>query len=334
MRNLRLASLVLMGVGALAGCSAIEDGGDFADGSAASQGQATIEPGTLTAGAWDDNRNFDFFEAYLAAHVDLPDQPPLPDSLRLAAHDAFAGERPAAHSLDIAFVVDNTGSMGDEIDYLKVEFASIASRVEAEHPDVPIRWATIAYRDFSDDFVVRASDFSSDPSVAAASLASMSAEGGDDYPEAVAAALSATNGLDWQSDGRLVFWIADAPHHSGEEASVAASLTLANTSGIHIYPVASSGVDELTELTMRSAAQLTGGRYLFLTDDSGVGGEHKEPSLPCYFVTKLDDAVTRMVSIEVSGSYEEPASEDILRTGGDPSDGACQLEDGSVVVAF
>ncbi len=55
---------------------------------------------------------------------------------------------------------------------------------------------------------------------------------------------------------------------------------------VHIYPVASSGVDELTELTMRSAAQLTGGRYLFLTDDSGVGGAHMEPSIPCYFVTK------------------------------------------------
>ena len=50
---------------------------------------------------------------------------------------------------------------------------------------------------------------------------------------------------------------------------------------------------------MRSAAQLTGGRYLFLTDDSGVGGEHKEPNIPCYFVTRLDHAILRMVDIEM-----------------------------------
>ena len=74
---------------------------------------------------------------------------------------------------------------------------------------------------------------------------------------------------------------------------MANSLRVTRDQGVHVYPVASSGVDELTELSMRSAAQLTGGRYLFLTDDSGVGGEHKEPSIPCYVVTKLDDALLR-----------------------------------------
>jgi hypothetical protein len=103
---------------------------------------------------------------------------------------------------------------------------------------------------------------------------------------------------------------------------------------VHIYPVASSGVDELTELTMRSAAQLTGGRYLFLTNDSGVGGDHKEPSIPCYFVTKLDDAILRMVDIEMSGVYHEPNASEVLRTGGDPQNGACELESGQTVYVF
>jgi len=44
---------------------------------------------------------------------------------------------------------------------------------------------------------------------------------------------------------------------------------------------------------MRSAAEITGGRYLFLTDDSGVGGPHKTPEIPCYFVTKLARALVR-----------------------------------------
>jgi hypothetical protein len=72
--------------------------------------------------------------------------------------------------------------------------------------------------------------------------------------------------------------------------------------GVHIYAVAASGVDELTEDTMRSAAELTGGRYLFLTNDSGVGGAHKEPEIPCYFATHLDDAILRMVDIELTVS--------------------------------
>ena len=145
------------------------------------------------------------------------------------------------------------------------------------------------------------------------------------------------NQLAWRSDdatAKLAFWVADAPHHDNKASALRSALQSAQDQGVHIYPVASSGVDELTELTMRSAAQLTGGRYLFLTDDSGVGGAHKEPSIPCYFVTKLDAAILRMVDIEMSGTYHEPAADEILRSGGDPQNGACQLQSGNSVFVF
>ena len=100
---------------------------------------------------------------------------------------------------------------------------------------------------------------------------------------------------------------------------------------IHIYPVASSGVDLTTELSMRSAAQVTGGRYLFLTDDSGIGESHLEPTIPCYFVTSLSNAVVRMVTMELKGDYMEPTEDEVIRTGGDPQDGRCTLEDGTEV---
>ena len=38
---------------------------------------------------------------------------------------------------------------------------------------------------------------------------------------------------------------------------------------------------------MRQAALVTNGRYLFLTDDSGVGLSHAEPNIACYRVTSL-----------------------------------------------
>ena len=85
---------------------------------------------------------------------------------------------------------------------------------------------------------------------------------------------------------------------------------------------------------MRASAQLTGGRYLFLTDDSGVGGSHLEPTLPCFFVTRLNHAIARMIDIEMSGEYREPEPAAVLRTGGDPTDGACTLEGGGEAIVF
>jgi hypothetical protein len=85
---------------------------------------------------------------------------------------------------------------------------------------------------------------------------------------------------------------------------------------------------------MRTAAQLTGGRYLFLTNDSGLGNSHKEPSIPCYFVTRLDTAMLRMIDVELTGVYREPAPAEIIRTGGNPENGACVLESGESAIVF
>jgi hypothetical protein len=165
----------------------------------------------------------------------------------------------------------------------------------------------------------------------------LAADGGGDFPEAPDAALAVLNQLGWRSDAntaRLAFWVADAPHHADKAQAMLTAIRDTHASDVHMYPVASSGVDDLTELSMRSAAQLTGGRYLFLTDDSGVGGAHKEPSIPCYFVTHLDRAILRMVDIEITGEYREPEPVDVVRTGGDPQDGACRLESGETVTIF
>ena len=126
----------------------------------------------------------------------------------------------------------------------------------------------------------------------------------------------------------MAFWIADAPHHVGREGTMANDVLLAQRLGIHIYPIAASGVDDLAEYTMRTAAQVTGGRYLFLTDDSGIGGAHKEPTIPCYFVTALSRAMIRMAAMELSGTNVAVAPGDVIRTGGNPRDGRCSLASG------
>jgi hypothetical protein len=301
-------------------------------------GDNSVQPGTLTAGAWDDSKNFERFLDYRSelAAQQIPGLPEFDEQAHVAA--AARAAVPAAHAtLDIALVIDTTGSMGDELRYLQSEFDALSSAIEAQYPQAEQRWALVVYRDDGDEYVTRSFDFEGAGGAFRNRLGAQSAGGGGDYPEASDAALAAMNQLAWRSDpatARLAFWVADAPHHTGRASALVAAVDVAASQDVHVYPVASSGVDELTEYAMRSAAQLTLGRYLFLTDDSGVGGEHKEPTIPCYFVTRLDDAILRMVDIEMSGVYREPLAAEVIRAGGDPADGACTLQSGQTVFAF
>ena len=298
-----------------------------------------VQSGTLTAGAWDDNRNFERFSQYRSDLLQngLDGTLPTDDAEHAAAHEEFASGPTAHQLLDVALVIDTTGSMGDEITYLQKELVAISQQVSTTYPDAQQRWALVAYKDQGDSYVTQTVDFQTNVTMFNQELAKLSAAGGGDMPEAPDAALGEMVALDWRAEAdvaRLAFWVADAPHHAAKAEALAEAIRDSHQLGVHIYPVASSGINELTELTMRSSAQLTGGRYLFLTDDSGVGGEHKEPTIPCYFVTRLDHAISRMVDIEMSGEYHEPADAEIIRTGGDPEDGACTLESGDQVVAY
>ena len=47
-------------------------------------------------------------------------------------------------------------------------------------------------------------------------------------------------------------------------------------------------------------AVMTGGKYVFLTDDSGVGDSHEEPDITGYKVEKLNDLMVREIRSYVS----------------------------------
>jgi hypothetical protein len=307
-------------------------------GAAGGTGNGSIQAGTLTAGAWDDNRNFDSFLGYKQRVTNAG----TPSLLTFSAEEhaaarAAAGLQQAKQQLDISLVIDTTGSMGDELGYLQAEFDALAATIQAKYPGAAQHWSLVLYKDATDEYVTRWFDFRADTVEFRSKLAAQSAGGGNDFPEAGDQGLSVAHRLSWRTaptTAKLMFWVADAPHHAEKAQKMTDAIRGARDKGIHIYPVASSGIDEMTELSMREAAQITGGRYLFLTDDSGVGGGHKEASVPCYFVTKLDNAILRMVDIEMSGAYRGPTATELVRSGGNPQSGACKLESGETVTIY
>jgi hypothetical protein len=235
-----------------------------------------------------------------------------------------AGEPPEA--LDLAFVVDATGSMGDEISYLQAEIENIAVQVAAQHPGVSTRFGLVMYRDVGDEYVTRTFDFSSLASFKG-HLLEQSAGGGGDYPEAAEAAMQeATTRLTWRGGNvaRVLFQVADAPPHVEHSSAFLRSALVARAKGIRIFPVAASGVAVEAEYLMRSSALATLGRYLFLTDDSGIGDVHEEPRIPCFRVERLATLLARTIDSELTGAYIAPAPEDVLRESGF-TDGRCTI---------
>lgn len=206
-----------------------------------------------------------------------------------------------SNTLDLMFVVDTTGSMGDELEYLKVELQDVIDRVEAAgQQTLNLRLSVNFYRDHGDEYVVRSFPFSTDVPAVLAQLAAQRSDGGGDYPEAVEMALE--NAIDhhqWSSQARarLLFLILDAPpHHQQDILQTLQNVTRsAARQGVRIIPVASSGIDKETEFLLRFLGISTGGSYVFLTDDSGVGNDHLEPTVGQYEVELLNDLLVRMI---------------------------------------
>ncbi len=213
---------------------------------------------------------------------------------------------PMRTQLDLMFMIDTTGSMGDELKYLQKELSSVIDRVVNE-TGVDTMLSVNFYRDAGDDYVVRDFGFTKNISIAIEHLEDQRASGGGDYPEAVTKAL--TNGIaghEWRSGSeKLMFLVLDAPPHETDKGELENIIRTAAQKGIRIIPVASSGVDTQTEFLCRTFAIATGGTYTFLTDDSGIGNSHLEPTIGSYTVEKLNDMLVRIIADYFS---QEPRS--------------------------
>ena len=211
------------------------------------------------------------------------------------------GSSTPAQQADIAFIVDATGSMADEIDFLKQDLMDIINKVRSVRPGMKMRTAALFYRDEGDDYVTRHQDFTDNVAETAAFVGKQEANGGGDYPEAVHTALEGMlQNLSWEGMARtrIAFLILDAPahHETGVIRSLQKSIELCARRGIKVIPVAASGVDKNTEFMLRFFANATGGTYVFITDHSGVGNSHLEASVGNYEVEQLNNLLIRLIS--------------------------------------
>ncbi|RZJ71792.1 carboxypeptidase-like regulatory domain-containing protein [Flavobacterium sp.] len=202
--------------------------------------------------------------------------------------------------VDIAFMVDATGSMSDEIEYLQAELSDVIKRTRAELGNAEISLSSVFYRDHGDEYVVKAFDFTKETEQVVAFIENQQANGGGDYPEAVTDALeTSVNALSWNEDAtsKLLFVLLDAPAHDDEQ-NVAKLQRLAKSAaekGIRVVPIAASGMDKSAEYLMRSIALQTNGTYLFITNDSGIGNDHIKPTTDNYSVEMLNDLILRVI---------------------------------------
>ena len=201
--------------------------------------------------------------------------------------------------VQIAFMVDATGSMGDELEFLKMDLKKVINEVQKTNTQLKISTGTVFYRDEGDEYVVKHSPFTEDINQTTEFISQQRADGGGDFPEAVDKALVQLNQLQWQPEARtrIAFLVLDAPPHNKPAviSSIQYSVKTAAASGIKLIPVVASGIDKTTEFLMRFIAMYTNGTYVFITDHSGIGNKHLEPSVGEYQVEKLSDLMVRLI---------------------------------------
>lgn len=245
-------------------------------------------------------------EAALPVQVSYRGQRFTPAPLTATEHQAsrmVAASPVVAAPIEVMFVVDATGSMGDEINYLKTELGDVIRRAEAQVPAADLRLASVFYRDKGDDYLTRVQPFTQDANQLLKFVRAQEAGGGGDFPEAVDEALRVALQQQWSAEARcrLLFLVLDAPPHEAALTRIQELTREAARQGIRLIPVTASGIDTSTEFLMRTLALSTNGTYVFITNHSGIGNDHLEASVGPYQVEFLNNLLVRLIT-----EYSQP----------------------------
>jgi hypothetical protein len=183
--------------------------------------------------------------------------------------------RRAPAQIEVAFVLDTTGSMSGLIDGAKRKIWSIANQLVSAQQDTEVRFALIGYRDRGDAYVTSVHDLTSDLDAIYARLMQFQADGGGDTPESVNQAMhEAVTRLDWSTSRnvyRVIFLVGDAPPHLDYQDDIRydRSVRLARQRDITINSIQCGAQTDTAEI-WREIASLGMGTYAAIAQDGGM----------------------------------------------------------------
>jgi uncharacterized protein YegL len=175
--------------------------------------------------------------------------------------------------IEVAFVLDTTGSMSGLLEGAKATIWSIANQLATGQPKPDVRIGLVGYRDRGDAYVTRRVDLTGDIDAVYAELFAL--RGGGDTPESVNQALhEAVTALDWSTDPgvyRVLFLVGDAPPHIDYQDDVAysESVRLARARGIVVNTV-QCGALATTTPVWREIAGAGAGQFAAIAQDRAM----------------------------------------------------------------
>ncbi len=113
-------------------------------------------------------------------------------------------------SLDVVFVFDVTGSMQNALNNVKKSIDDILTEMYINHEDVRVGF--VLFKDISDDFVVKSSNYMTDIYEIKKMIYGLNAYGGGDIEEPILDALDmALTDFSFDAENKMIFVVTDAP---------------------------------------------------------------------------------------------------------------------------
>jgi len=220
-------------------------------------------------------------------------------ALAWAAEKAPATKPAARPQVEVAFVMDTTGSMSGLIAGAKAKIWQIANQVLTGKPRPKVRIALVPYRDKGDDYVTKVYDLSDNIDQVYQDLMTFQASGGGDGPENVNQALhDAVNKIKWSPDRgtlKIIYLVGDWPPHN-EYQDVPTYDKIAHqaiTKGIYINAVLCGNNAEARKVWTEVARAAEG---TFVAIDQG-GGVKEIPTPYDEELAKLNNSLAGTVVI-------------------------------------